>query len=81
MRLALVACSSGSIALATAGVRKVKVMPIDGNADPALRAKLDATVQKLARSIDGKLEIGTTSFADAALAVGCDPSAPAAPTP
>ena len=37
-----------SIALATAGVRKIEVMPVDGTADAALRAKLDATVQKLA---------------------------------
>jgi len=60
-----------------AGVRKVQVMPVDGNADPALRSKLDAIVQKLASSIDGKVAHGATSFADAAMAVGCDPTAPA----
>ncbi len=60
-----------------AGVRKVQVMPVDGNADPALRSKLDAVVQKLAHTIDGKVSHGTTSFADAAMAVGCDPATPA----
>lgn len=60
-----------------AGVRKIEVMPIDGNADPALRAKLDASLQKLAHTLDGNVETGTTSFGDAAIAVGCDPTAPA----
>jgi hypothetical protein len=60
-----------------AGPRKVQVMPVDGNAEPALRGKLDKVVQKLAHSVNGKVLHGTTSFADAAMAVGCDPSTPA----
>lgn len=80
MRLArlLVPCAiTLAVAVSVAGVRKVQVMPIDGNADPALRAKLDARVASLAHSIDGKIEVGKTSFADAAVAVGCDPTSPA----
>ncbi len=60
-----------------AGVRKVQVMPVDGNADPALRTKFNAMLQKMAHSIDGKVTVSTTSFADAAVAVGCDATQPA----
>ena len=59
-----------------AGPRSVQVLPIDGNADAATRKKITASVQKLARVIDGKLELGTTTFADTAAAVGCDPATP-----
>ncbi len=56
-----------------AGGRKVMVLPVDGDADPALRAKLDTSVQKLAHGIDGNITTGSTTFADAALSVGCNP--------
>ena len=59
-----------------AGGRKVLVLPVDGDADAATRSKLDASVQKLAHSIDGEVKTGSTTFADAALSVGCDPQMP-----
>jgi hypothetical protein len=64
-------------AQAAAGPRKVLVLPIDGNADPAIRAKLTASIQKLARVIDGQVQPGDATFADTAAAVGCDPATPA----
>jgi hypothetical protein len=77
-RLASPCALVAAIALTVvAGPRKVQVMPVDGNADPALRSKLDKVVQKLAHSISGKVLHSTTSFSDAAMAVGCDPSTPA----
>ena len=74
----IVACAvSLAIALTSvAGGRKVLVLPVDGDAPPALRQKLDASVQKLAHSIDGDAKPGSTTFADAALSVGCDPQMP-----
>jgi hypothetical protein len=63
-------------AIAAPPSRKVLVLPLDGNVDPATRAKLTASVQKLARVIDGQVKQGDTNFADAAAAVGCDPKAP-----
>ena len=63
-------------AQAIAGPNKVLVLPIDGDADPAIRTKLTASVQKLARIIDGQVRPGGTSFAETAAAVGCDPLTP-----
>ena len=65
-----------SIATA-AGPRKVLVLPVDGNADAALRGKLTLVVQDLAKSVPGELTNGDTTFAETASAVGCDPNKPA----
>jgi len=61
---------------ARADDHKVIVLPLDGNADPALRTKLNASVGKLAHQIDGAVTIGDTTFAETAAAVGCDAAAP-----
>ena len=57
--------------------RRVLVLPLDGNADAATRAKLTTSVQRLARVIDGTVQPGDTTFAETAAAVGCDPAVPA----
>jgi hypothetical protein len=62
---------------ATAAPRKVLVLPLDGTADAAITRQLTATVQKLARVIDGQVKPGDSTFTDAAAAVGCDPKTPA----
>jgi hypothetical protein len=58
---------------AAAASHKILVLPIDGTADPATRAKLTAQIARLARALDGQVTTGDTTFADTALAVGCDP--------
>lgn len=60
-----------------AGPRKVLVLPLEGNANPALRAKLSASIGRLARVVDGEVTAGKTTLADTAAAAGCDPSTPA----
>ncbi|MBA3455230.1 MAG: hypothetical protein H0T42_19220 [Deltaproteobacteria bacterium] len=62
--------------VANAAPRRVLVLPLDGNAEPALRAKLNLAVQKLARSVQGTVSLGDTTFSETAAAVGCDPAAP-----
>jgi hypothetical protein len=64
-------------AVAAADPHRVIVLPLDGNADPAVRTKLSASVDKLAHKIDGTVTTGDTTFAETAAAVGCDASAPA----
>jgi hypothetical protein len=58
---------------AAAAPRKVLVLPLDGTADPAVRARFDLEIKRLAKSIDGTVTPGTTTFAETATAVGCDP--------
>jgi hypothetical protein len=64
-------------AIATAGGHKTLVLPIDGDADPALRKQLTSLVVSLARSEGGDVAIGDTTFAETAAAIGCDPHTPA----
>ncbi len=54
---------------------KVLVLPTGGDADPALRHRLDAQLKKLAQEL-GDVATGDTTFDETATAVGCDPSAP-----
>ena len=61
---------------ALAGPAKVLVLPLDGDADPDVRAKYSATVQRLARALGGKVTPGDVTFIDTATAIGCDPKAP-----
>lgn len=63
-------------ASAVAAPRRVLVLPLDGNAEPALRAKLNLSVQKVARTSPGTVSLGDTTFSETAAAVGCDPAAP-----
>ena len=62
---------------ATAATHKILVLPLDGTADAATRTKLSAQVARLAKALDGQIATGDATFADAALAVGCDPQSPA----
>ena len=73
---ALLMVLSTSSALAGAP-HKILVLPADGNAAPAARAKLTSQLSRLARSLDGELAVAEATFPDTALAVGCDPQAPA----
>src|SRR5262245_32444839 len=61
---------------ALAGPAKVLVLPLDGDAEPALRAKYSAAVQRLARTLNGKVTTGDVTFRDTATAIGCDPKQP-----
>jgi hypothetical protein len=71
--VALGLAALGLAAPAAAATRKILVLPVDGNADAALRAKLTAQVVRLARSLDGQVSTADTTFADTAFAVGCEP--------
>lgn len=66
------------VAPVAAGPRRILVLPLDGNADPAVRAKLNQTVQKLAReSASGAtVTVGDATFDETAAAVGCDAATP-----
>jgi len=75
-RLAFVLAIATVAATVGAGPRKVLVLPVDGNADPAMRAKLTTVVQDLAKTVPGDLTNGDTTFAETASAVGCDPNKP-----
>jgi hypothetical protein len=59
---------------ALADERKVLVLPLDGDASVEIRTKLTASVQRLARVLDGDVQVGGQGFADTAAVVGCDPS-------
>ena len=61
---------------AMAARHKILVLPVEGTADAATRGKLTAGLARLARSLDGQVATGSATFADTALAVGCDPRAP-----
>ncbi len=62
---------------ALAGPRKVLVLPLDGTAEPATRTRLSASLQKMARVLDGEVIAGDATFNDTATAIGCDPTKPA----
>jgi hypothetical protein len=59
---------------ATADPRHVLVLRADGNADAATRGRVDAQIGKLAKTLDGNVEVGEITFTDAAAAVGCSGS-------
>ncbi|HWU89891.1 MAG TPA: hypothetical protein VN253_21665 [Kofleriaceae bacterium] len=62
---------------AAAGPGRVLVLPLDGDADPAVRTRYSASVQRLARQLGGNMTAGDATFTDTATAIGCDPKAPA----
>ena len=70
--LALVALTTSAVA----GPGKVLVLPLDGDADAATRAKYSASVQRLARTLNGQVTPGDATFTDTATAIGCDPKEP-----
>jgi hypothetical protein len=76
-RFAFVLAIAAVAATVAAGPHKVLVLPVDGSADPAMRAKLTTVVQDLAKTVPGEITNGDTTFAETASAVGCDPNKPA----
>ncbi len=60
---------------AAADPRKILVLPVEGTVDAPTRAKLTAQVVRLARALDGRITTGEATFADTALAGGCEPRA------
>jgi hypothetical protein len=74
LRLLVILGLAGLAATVTAGPHKVIVLPLDGSADPALKAKLDAIVRSLAKAIPGDVTVGDATFSETATAVGCDPN-------
>lgn len=62
--------------LAAAEPHRVLVLQSEGRADPALRAKIDAAVVRLAAAAQLQAAAGELTFTDAATAVGCRPDAP-----
>lgn len=73
IRRVLVAVVAWS-AIAAAAPHKVLVLPLDGDADAAQRKQLTAVVLDVAKADGGDVALGTTTFAETALAAGCDPS-------
>ena len=63
-----------AVTTATADPRHVLVLRAEGSADSATRGKVDVQVGKLAKSLDGNVELGEITFTDAAAAVGCSGS-------
>jgi hypothetical protein len=63
-----------SASVASAAPRHVLVLRAEGNADAATRANVDQQVTKLAKTLEGNIEVGEITFADAAAAVGCSGS-------
>jgi hypothetical protein len=61
-------------AIVSAAPHKVIVLPLDGNADAATKAKLNEIVQGLAKSLPGDVTNGDTTFNETAQALGCDPN-------
>ena len=74
MRAAILVFVVAIGAIVSAGPRKVIVLPLDGNADAATKAKLDEVVQDLAKSVPGDITHGDTTFDETAVALGCDPN-------
>jgi hypothetical protein len=58
-----------------AASHKILVLPVEGAIDAATRNRLTADITRQARSLDGQIASGSATFADTALAVGCDPRA------
>ncbi|HTL33823.1 MAG TPA: hypothetical protein VL326_11895 [Kofleriaceae bacterium] len=62
------------VSTATAGPKAILVLKAEGTADATTRTNLDASVLKLAKNLDGKVEMGDITLTDAAAIVGCNPS-------
>jgi hypothetical protein len=64
------------VAQVAAQPASVMVLPIDGTADPALRGKLTTALETAVTDL-GSVKPGTTTLAETAVAIGCDPAVPA----
>jgi hypothetical protein len=76
MRAKLVVTLSVIAGVASADPHHVLVLKSEGPADAATRAKVDASITKLAKHLDGKVTAGDITLGDAAAAVGCQPETP-----
>lgn len=76
-RLCLVTAVALAAAPATAAPGKTIVLQSEGRADAATRAKLDASLVKLASAGGAQVLPGETTFTETATAVGCAPETPA----
>ncbi len=75
MRRAILAGTTLLALSSVVSAGKVLVLKSEGTADAATRAKVDAEIVKLARSLTGaQVEVGEVTFTDAAVAVGCSGS-------
>jgi hypothetical protein len=73
-RALLVVLLAATAGRASAAPHKVFVLPLDGDADPALRGKLADDIRELARAGGDDVAAGDATFADTAAAVGCAPA-------
>ena len=69
--LILILVSVLAPAIALADPHHVLVLRREGGGDAALHAKVDAAVLKLAKNIEGNVEMGEITLTDAAAATGC----------
>jgi hypothetical protein len=74
--VALSLLASGVAGVASADPHHVLVLKSEGPADAATRAKVDASLLKLAKHLDGKVTAGDITLGDAAAAVGCQSETP-----
>jgi len=58
--------------VAYAGPKNVMVLKAEGTADAASRTTVETHVLRLAKHIDGKVELGDITLSDAAAAAGCN---------
>jgi len=72
-RAAIVLAIVGAASSARADAHKVFVLPLDGNAEPALRSKLASDVRDLATSEGNAVSAGDATLDETAAAVGCQP--------
>src|SRR5262249_58966073 len=63
----------GALPAPAGASHKILVLPVEGAVDAATRNRLTTDIARLARSLDGQVASGSATFADTALAVGCDP--------
>ena len=54
----------------------VMVLPIDGDADPAVRLKLTSSIEAIVKTSNANMKAGTTTLGETATALGCDPTTP-----
>ena len=74
------AIAVATVARADAAPPKVIVLPLDGDAPPAVRDALAGELADAARAVRSDVGAGTTTFRESAAAVGCDPAVPACAT-
>lgn len=72
MKRALIALVLASSTIASAAPQHVMVLRAEGTADASSRTTVETHVLRLAKHLDGKIEAGDITLADAAAAAGCN---------